>query len=130
MAHHLDLPKIVRLLGVVDIVSLQPGAFLFEEGAAADALYIVRSGELRVIGGGTTYDVVTAGGIVGELAIIDEGRRSASVRASGHAELIKIDTAGFLALVASEPEFALTVMDTMARRLRMMNRRYDPALLA
>jgi CRP/FNR family cyclic AMP-dependent transcriptional regulator len=123
MVHELNLPKIARLLGVIDLVTVHPGDFVFHEGDCADGLFVVQSGLLQVIVGGAVYDTVAAGGIVGELAIVDEGRRSASVRASTHAELVKIDIPGFLGLVEREPEFALTVMRVMAQRLRMMNRR-------
>ncbi len=52
--------------------------------------------------------------------------RSASVIAGTSAELIRIDVPKFLALVASAPDFALTVMRVMARRIRSMNSRYRP----
>jgi CRP-like cAMP-binding protein len=59
---------------------------------------------------------------------LDEGARSASVRAQTRADLIKVDVPGFLNLVASEPEFSRAVMRVMSRRLRMMNRRYGEAI--
>ena len=129
MPYEINLPRIARLLGVIDIVSVGPGEFLFREGDGADALYIVKSGVVQVIAeDGVVYDTVGGGDIVGELAIVDEGARSASVFAHTGAELIKIDIPGFLELVASEPEFALAVMRVMARRLRLMNsRRGAPA---
>jgi CRP-like cAMP-binding protein len=65
------------------------------------------------------YETVRAGGIVGEMAIVNKGaRRSASVIAGTRAELLKIDTPTFLSLVASKPDFALEVMRVMAHRLR------------
>jgi CRP-like cAMP-binding protein len=123
MAHELNLSKIARLLGVIEIVTLRPGEFLFREGDDADGLFIVKSGRVQVTRHGTIYDDVSGGGIVGELAIVDEGTRSASVRAATGAVLVKVDIPGFLALVEHEPEFALTVMGVMARRLRLMNDR-------
>ena len=73
------------------------------------------------------YETVTAGGILGEMALIDEGApRSASVIAVSHAQLWEIDTDKFRSMVASDPNFAITVMRTMARRLRIMNQRYRP----
>jgi CRP-like cAMP-binding protein len=68
---------------------------------------------------------VSFGGIVGEMGIVEQGaRRSAAVIAGTRAELEKFDTRKFLALVANKPGFALEVMQVMARRLRVMNRRY------
>jgi CRP-like cAMP-binding protein len=127
MTHEVNLATLGRLLGVVDVVSVSPGNFLFREGDDAAALYIVRSGVLQIVGDDVIYETVTAGGVVGELAIADEGKRSASVLASTHAELWAVDTLGFLALVKADPEFALTIMSVMARRLRTMNLRYRVA---
>ena len=83
----------------------------------------MKKGVLRVVSGSTVYETVRAGGIVGEMAIIDERTRSASVIAGTYSELLEVDVAKFLSLVATEPSFALTVMRIMARRLRIMDQR-------
>jgi CRP/FNR family cyclic AMP-dependent transcriptional regulator len=73
------------------------------------------------------YADVHAGGILGEMAIVDEGMpRSASAVATTYAELIKVDTSQFVTLIMSAPDFALRVMRLMARRLRRMNERASP----
>lgn len=129
MTQDVDVSRISRLLGVIDLVSIRSGDFLFRKGDAADALYIVKSGTVQVIGeGDVIYERVSEGGIVGELAIVDEGTRSASVRAQSRADLIKVDVPGFLNLVVGEPEFSLAVMRVMSRRLRAMNRRHGEAI--
>jgi len=108
-------------------ISLVPGEFLFREGDDADGLYIVERGSLRIISGSTVYETVQAGGIVGEMAVIDEGMpRCASVIAGTHAKLIKIGPDEFASLIAEAPEFALMVMRVTVRRLRLMNQRYRP----
>ena len=127
MAQEFDLNQIIQLPGSGETVSLLPGEFLFREGDDADALYVVKSGVLRVMSGSTVYETVKAGGIVGEMAIVDEGApRSASVIAGSYAQLKKISPQEFLALITTEPDFALVVMRVMARRLRIMNARYRP----
>jgi CRP/FNR family transcriptional regulator, cyclic AMP receptor protein len=127
MSPEFDFAMIASQRGFDKKVSLRCGEFLFREGDDADALYIVERGALRIISGSTVYETVQAGGIVGEMAIIDEGMpRSASVIAGTYAELIKIDASEFTALIADAPEFALMVMRVMARRLRLMNQRYRP----
>jgi CRP/FNR family transcriptional regulator, cyclic AMP receptor protein len=96
-------------------------------GDEADALYIVSRGTLRIMSGITVYEVVEAGGIVGEMAIVEEDKpRSASVISNSSAELIKIDQPTFREMVRDTPDFALMVMRVMARRLRIMNQRYRP----
>jgi CRP-like cAMP-binding protein len=109
-----------------ELISLGAGEFLFREGDAADALYVVKKGTLRVVSGSTVYETLKPGGIVGEMAIVEQrSRRSASVIAGTHAELLKINRKQFLDLVARNPDFSLEVMQVMARRLRVMNRRYQ-----
>ena len=84
---------------------------------------------MRIMSGSVVYETITAGGIVGEMALIDEDApRSASVIAVSHAQLWEIDANKFRSMVASDPDFAITVMRAMARRLRIMNQRYRPAL--
>ncbi len=122
-----DFAMIASERGFDTKVLLRCGEFLFREGDDADALYVVERGALRIMSGSTVYETVQAGGIVGEMAIIDEGMpRSASVIAGTYAELIKIDASQFTTLISDAPEFALMVMRVMARRLRLMNQRYRP----
>ena len=122
-----DFATIADEQGLDAKVSLRSGEFLFHEGDEADALYIVVRGVLRVMSGSAVLETVHAGGIVGEMAIVDQTMpRSASVIAGNYSELIKIDAPQFLALVRVTPDFALMVMRVMARRLRVMNRRYRP----
>jgi CRP/FNR family transcriptional regulator, cyclic AMP receptor protein len=110
-----------------ELVSVRPGEFLFREGDEGCSLYIVEKGHLRVMSGSVVYETVTAGAIVGEMALIDEGApRSASVIAVSHAQLWEVDTDRFRSMVSTDPNFAITVMRTMARRLRIMNQRYRP----
>ena len=128
MNKRFNLSDLDELCGRTELISVRPGEFLFREEDEGRALYIVRKGSLRIMSGSTVYETVTAGGVVGEMALIDEGApRSASVLAASYAELWEIDTDKFRSMVASNPNFALMIMRVMARRLRVMNQRYRPA---
>ena len=106
-------------------VELERGQVLFTEGDNADYLYIVKSGALRIISGSIVYEDVGPGGIVGEMGIVEQlTPRSASVLALVPSTVVAIDETRFLALVEQAPEFALTVMRVLSRRLRVMDRRY------
>jgi CRP/FNR family transcriptional regulator, cyclic AMP receptor protein len=129
MSPEFDFETIANDHGLDANTSLRSGEFLFREGDMADALYVVERGVLRIISGSVVYETVKAGGIVGEMAIVDEDEpRSASVIAGTHAELIKIDADRFRSLITEAPQFALMVMRVMARRLRLMNQRYRPQI--
>ena len=119
------LPATVFPAGLDAKVTLQPEEALFKEGDPGDVLYIVSSGTVRIVRENVVYEDVQAGGILGEMALVDEGApRSASAIATTYAELIKVDAPQFVTLIMSAPNFALMVMRVLTRRLRRMNGRY------
>jgi CRP-like cAMP-binding protein len=107
--------------GETDVVTLPPGGVLFEKGAPGNLLYVVRSGNLQILDGNHVYETVSAGGVVGEMAVVDGNPRSATVRAIEPSTLIPIDERRFLFMVQQTPLFALRVMRVMVARLRAMN---------
>lgn len=100
------------------------GEKIFLEDDAADAMYMVRSGRVDVITYGTVLENVRAGGIFGEMALIDDGRRSAAAMAAELTEVVAIDKHAFLAVIRNDPQFALRVMSLLANRLRRMNKEH------
>ena len=102
----------------------EAGEKIFLEDDAADAMYMVRSGRVDVITYGTVLENVRAGGIFGELALIDDGRRSAAAMATEPTEVVQIDKQTFLAVIRNDPEFALRVMSLLANMLRRMNKEH------
>jgi CRP/FNR family cyclic AMP-dependent transcriptional regulator len=105
-------------------VTLAPGEALFSEGEPGGCMYLVRSGTVRVSTGATVLDQFGAGSILGEMALIDDTPRSATVVAVTDCEISVIDRERFLALIRQTPSFALGVMKVLSHRLREMNRRY------
>lgn len=106
-----------------DFVTLQPGQVLFEKGEAGRHMYVVQSGEVQVLDGNHYFESVSSGGIVGEMALISESPRSATVRAVRESVVIPIDERRFSFLVQQAPFFAIRVMRVMSARLKAMNER-------
>jgi CRP/FNR family transcriptional regulator, cyclic AMP receptor protein len=104
-----------------NMVSLRPGETLFRKDDTAQVMYVVLSGELRVGDGNIIYEQVSAGGIVGEMALIDHAPRSATVTATTDCTVAEIDEKRFLFLIQQTPSFALNVMRLLSHRLRRMN---------
>jgi CRP/FNR family transcriptional regulator, cyclic AMP receptor protein len=100
----------------------EPGEKIFLEEEPGNAMYMVRSGRVDVITYGTVLENVRTGGIFGEMALIDDGPRSAAAMASEPTEVVAIDKPTFLAVVRDDPQFALRVMSLLATRLRRMNK--------
>jgi len=118
-----DLLELLRVEPVTAV--LQPGEILFKEGDPGTTMYLVRSGVLRIRSGSVVYEDVAAGGIVGEMGLVEKHLpRSATVYALQKTELVEIDEDHFARLVERQPSFAITVMRILSRRLRHMDRRY------
>lgn len=106
-----------------NVETVAAGTAVFREGDAGACMYVVRSGEVDILVSGDVVETVTAGGVLGELALVDEGPRSATAIARTNAELVPVDSRRFEFLVQQHPFFALEVMRVMAQRLRAMDAR-------
>lgn len=109
--------------GETNILTLQPGEVLFEKGDTGRHMYVIKSGEVQVADGNQYFENVPAGGIVGEMALISDHPRSATVRAITASAVIPIDEKRFSFFVQQEPFFAIRVMRVMSARLKAMNDR-------
>jgi CRP-like cAMP-binding protein len=106
-----------------EVISLAPGEVLFEKGQPGHLMYVVKSGGLQILDGNYVYETVSAGGIFGEMALVDGSPRSATARAIELSTVIAIDERRFLFMVQQTPFFALRLMRVMTARLRAMNER-------
>ncbi|MEO6578472.1 MAG: cyclic nucleotide-binding domain-containing protein [Candidatus Limnocylindria bacterium] len=90
---------------------------IVREGSSGTALYIVLSGEGRVERGGERLGTVKAGDFFGELALIEEHPRSASVIADSETECLLFPAWEFTALLDEHPEIAVPIMRALIQRL-------------
>jgi len=107
----------------VPVRKFAAGEAVITKGEPAKEMFLVRSGRVAVKIGEQTVETIDAGGIIGEMALIDHAPRSASAVAEEASELIPIDERLFIILVQDAPYFALDVMRVLAERLRKMNQR-------
>ncbi len=125
MIKDIAVEEILDACSDANTVTLKPGEVLFREGDDAHAMYVVKQGTLRILSGSTILETVREGGLIGEMAIVeDKMPRSATVIAGTYCELVEIDVPRFLSLVTNTPTFSITVLRVISRRLRVMNRRY------
>jgi CRP/FNR family transcriptional regulator, cyclic AMP receptor protein len=99
-------------------VTLKPGDVLFKKGDPARCMYVALSGELRIGDDNIILENVSAGGIVGEMALIDNSPRGATVTAVSLTTLAEVDEKRFLFMVHETPSFALNVLRLLIGRLR------------
>ena len=105
------------------------GAVIFNEGEAGDALYVVVEGHARIVvsngsGEETTVAVMNAGDVVGDQALLDGGRRSATAIASVATRTLLVTREAFLEWLQARPAAARVIIETLSQRLRRMNQQH------
>ncbi len=125
---HRLLTMIIEVLDVApavaaDIVAssewrhLAAGEQLFAEGDPPDAAYLIVSGRLAIVEGGTHVREVARGEVVGEIGLIEQAPRSASVAALRDSTLARFSVETFRSLIATHPALMLQVTRTVLARL-------------
>lgn len=104
-----------------ETVSFAAGQAIFHAGDSGEVMYIVIEGQVEILDGPVLLEVAGPGSIFGELALIDDAPRSASVVAKTDCRLVAVDRRRFQYMVQETPFFALEVMKVIADRLRRKN---------
>ena len=118
----LDQTSIAALEAFAFQRTFAPGEIIVEEGHTGNGLFVVLDGQVEVIKGiGSDRPQLLAtlgpGEPFGEIALLGEWKRSASVRAATETRCLGMDRWVFLAHLRREPELALRVIQFLAQRL-------------
>ena len=128
MFRDVDPARLKLLAFTSDRVQFGDGQRFFAQGDASDAAYVVLDGEAEVLlepAGGEAIRLAVLGrtALVGEMGILSDAPRSASVRALGPTTALRIDRRVFLELLSQFPQIAVAVMRELARRLEQTNQK-------
>jgi CRP-like cAMP-binding protein len=118
-SHDLD-----EMRGMGKEVSFGPGEAIFEAGDRADAMFVVLEGEAQVDVGGR-FHRLRPGDVFGEMALLAPDRRMATVRAVEPVRAVEVDADAFRSLLREHPEVGLSLLRTLALRLREVEQRID-----
>jgi CRP-like cAMP-binding protein len=127
---------LASLLPYLEVVKVAPFGTVVNQGEHGDALFLVLEGEVRarvMIGGReTTLATMGVGECFGELAIVDQGPRSADVIANQPTVLIKVSDAALKKMFAEAPAlaapFMLALTRVIAQRVRTLTKRYEDTI--
>lgn len=124
--------EIEGVLCVCERVRFEPGASLMRQGQPADSAFILESGAVDVMtrlpgGGDATVATLGPGCVIGEMALLDSGLRSATVVAREPAAGYFLERDGFHMMLAQRNHAAFSIQGritrTLCRRLRELNAR-------
>ncbi len=106
-------------------VYLSTDDILFEQGDIGDSLYVIMHGRLRVIveAGGVREIVreVASGEIIGEMALITDEPRSATLQAVRDTRLVKLSKASFERLIIRHPQVMMQIARIQSKRVRLLS---------
>jgi NTE family protein len=134
MLDGLDADVRALLEGELEPLHIPGGQILFEEGQPADAMYLVRSGILAVVVGkplerGQLIAQIYAGETVGEMALLSQRPRSASVIALRDSSLLRMSRDTFAKLMELDPRAMLRLALALVDRLEHTTRKGKPVLM-
>ncbi len=118
----LDVDARNQLREALEPVSVPGGSVLIREGDPAECMYLVAAGRLRVVGtdangADTLLAEIGRGDLVGEMALITNRPRSATVYALRDTHLLRLSTAAFTQLSADHPESVRRISTEIVGRL-------------
>ncbi len=117
------LGDMVRGLSDDPPISFMRNQVILTEGQVGTRMYAVLEGRVGVLIGGKLVDRVGPGGVLGELALIDQSPRMASAVAEDNATLQPISRNAFIALVKLDPGLGSALLTALAERLRYLTGR-------
>jgi protein phosphatase len=119
-----DLSKrhLRRLGDLMEEERFHDGASVVKEGEEGDSLYVIVEGQAKVKRGGRTVDRLLPGDVFGEVSLLDGGPRTATVEAETPFVVLAIHREPFRKMLQQEPDIAVKILSSLARRFRLMQR--------
>jgi len=103
-----------------DTTNLLLGEVLFSQGEPGDCMYVLLEGAVDIIVNHEVVEHSTSGSLLGEMALIDNSNRAATVVATEPCRLAKVDDKRFNFMIQNNPFFAKHVMRVLVNRVRQM----------
>jgi CRP-like cAMP-binding protein/thioredoxin reductase/ferredoxin-like protein FixX len=114
---------LVELIGTAEAISVKAGEAIIAEGAEGRDIFVIRQGSMvveKTIGGRPVFlSYLPAGSYVGEMALLEGGRRTATVRAAVKSEVLRLDGDAFRRLLDRKPELLARARSDMASRRQL-----------
>lgn len=106
-----------QVAGVADELALPAGTVLMREGAVGKELVVLIDGEVDVTQGSTRIATRAGGDFVGELALVTQRPRTATVTATSEIRVLVVSASAFQRLLRDVPAIAVKVLKAVGERL-------------
>jgi CRP-like cAMP-binding protein len=120
---HVPVRSLEKVAAMAKVITHRDGTVIVRQGAGAHAFHIIVSGQADVSADGVPVATLGPGEHFGEIAVIESGKRTASVTAVGELRVIAIDAVSFRRLVRSDSTLAAALPAEIADRLQDLDRK-------
>jgi len=128
---NIDTSRLKLLAFTSERLTFNSGAVLFREGDRGDSAYLILNGKVDVSVGSPNGEVVVAhvgaNNIIGEMALLCEMPRTATITATEPLDTLKIKKDQFFQLLRDLPNMTLEIMRELAVRLNNVNKELSAA---
>lgn len=107
--------ELTEVAGMAEVLMVEQGDIVMQEGMDGSAFFLLQSGELRVSAGGKFLTTLRPGACIGEMAVLDSGPRAATVTATRSSELLCFDRTRFEGLLAADSLAAHKLVFALAK---------------
>ncbi|NKC16878.1 MAG: cyclic nucleotide-binding domain-containing protein [Gammaproteobacteria bacterium] len=129
MFSRLEPAKLKLLAFTSENLSFEDGEVLFLVGDPADSAYVIMEGEVEVMAETDAGEVVAVtlkqNQLFGEMAVLSNAPRSATIRAKGQLRALRITDEAFIKLLSDNPDVALDVLRQLSDKLAASHRQFE-----
>ncbi len=115
--------EIAAIAAVAQESFFDAGQIVVTQGTPGQAFYLVMEGTVEYSRDGSVLGTFGPGEFFGEMSLLDEAPRSATVRATGQTWCLMLSSWDFKALLMKKPEIAIKLLEVLSRRIRVSNER-------
>lgn len=107
-----------RLATVAGEQDFGAGQFIVRQGQVGTGLYVILSGSVKVLRGADELAHLRSGEFFGELSVIDQQPRNASVQAAEPTQVLALASWDLLSLLESDRQLSLNMIKSLVARIR------------
>jgi CRP-like cAMP-binding protein len=120
---HCSPPEIAAIAAVAQEHTYEAGQIIVTQGTPGQAFYLVLSGRVEIVRDNNSLGAFGAGDFFGEMSLLDQAPRSATIRAIEKTVCLMLSSWDFKALLEQHPSIAIKLLEVLSRRLRVADER-------
>jgi len=120
---HCTAEEIAAITGVAQEGFFQPGQIIVTQGTPGQAFYLIVAGRVEILRDGVSLGAFGPGDFFGEMSLLDQAPRSATIRALDTTQCLMLSSWDFKSLLERHPSIAIKLLEVLSRRLRVADER-------